>query len=510
MRVKLGTPSKNGENVAQVRLRYSGLVALASKIFSVFTGVIFTLTVTRRLSPSDFGIWALMGYVASYFTWPSSIANFWATRYTARNTINAPRTAITTNLAMSATAALFYLPFAIFIAYQTGADRRPFILFTLFIALSYVESTLESISNAKKPQIIGFAFFFFEMTKVVCALVLVAALRLGLLGTVLSLLLALVMQALTLLLRLWDIVHQGQFEWSLASRWIRHGWLAIYSSLPSVLGGLDRLIAVVLAGASIAVAYLGVAAAFSATIGFGTSLAIALYPRLLSGGDERDVETVLKMALMFIVPASFGIIWLSEPLLALFRPDYVAARIPLYLSVLGAFIGVIENIVNLSLMGIEKVDVTEKVTFRDFRKSALFILPTFNLGSLLFYLPMIAILSIIFRGDQLQLATAWSLLSLIAGTVVFGAKLVYSRKRIRFRLPIQDLSRYLTSSLIMILVISAVWRGGDYSDPILLLISRIAPTIIAGAVSYFVVLYLIDPGLRRIADETVKYLRFRK
>jgi len=508
--MRLETLSKNGESVTQVRLRYSGLVSLASKIFSVFTGVIFTLTVTRRLSTGDFGIWALIGYMASYFTWPSSIANFWATRYTARGIVDAPRTAMTTNLAISAIAALLYLPSGIFVAYQTGADRQPFILFSLFIALSYVESTLESIANAKKPQVIGFGFFFFEITKVVCGLVFVAALRLGLIGTVLSVLLALVMQTSIILLRLWDIVHQGQFQWGVASRWVRHGWLAVYNGLPSVLGGLDRLIVVVLAGASISVAYLGVVGSVTATIGFGTSLTIALYPRLLSGGDERDIAAVLRMVLMFIIPASFGIVWLSEPLLALFRPDYLTARVPLYISVFASFIGVMDGIVSLSLMGIEKVDIAERVSFKDFRKSALFTLPSLSLSSLVFYLPLVATLSTAFRGDQLQLAIAWSLLSLTVGAVVFAVKLIYSRKRIQLRFPIWDISKYVASSLFMTGVVSAVWRGMDYSDPILLLISRIAPTIIAGTVSYFTVLYLMDPELRRMADEIVKYLRLRR
>jgi O-antigen/teichoic acid export membrane protein len=500
---------ENGGIVGQIRLKYSGLVSLASKIFSVFTGVIFTLTVTRRLSTSEFGVWALMGYLASYFIWPSWIANFWATRYTARNVVNAPKTAIGTNTIVSAFAALLYLPLSAFVAGKMGADSIPFLLYGLFIVLSSIESALESVAYAKKPQIIGFSFLFFETIKVVCALILVALLRLALVGAALSIILALIAQTAVLTLRLADLVSHGEFELNLARRWVSHGWLAIYNNLPSVVSGLDRIIVVLLAGASISLAYLGVSGTLSAVVGFGSSLAVALYPRLLSGGSKEDIETVLRMVLMFIIPASLGIICLSEPLLALFRPEYTVAKLPLYILISASFLGVIENIINLSLMGIEKADIAEKISLRDFTKSSLFKLPSFNLASLLFYLPAVAVVSLSFQRDQLQLATMWSLLILAIQIPVLIAKLAYARTLIRPRIPLRDVMKFLVSGLFMVAVVSVLWRNGDYSNPIYLLASRLAPTIFIGMVSYFSFLFLLDAEFRKLAHQAIKDLRSR-
>lgn len=493
--------------MTQIKFAYAGFISFASKIFSVLTGLIFTLTVTRRLSTSDFGVWTLIGYLASYFTWPSWITRFWATRYTARNVVNAPKTAIMTNLMISTVIALAYLPLGAYIAHQTGADRTPFMLYGLFVFLSPIEDTLESVAQAKRPQAIGFAFVFYETTKVICGFLLVASLRLGLVGATLSVLLALTIQISSLLTRLFDLVFNGRFELGLARRWMRHGWLGVYNNLPGVLSGLDRFVIVTLAGASISIAYLGAVTTLSTAISYTSSLAIALYPRLLSGGGERDIDRAFRMVLMFLIPASLGIFWLSEPSLALFRQEYVVARLCLYFFVSASFLSVLENIVNTSLMGTEMADTSEKVSFKDFRNSRLFRLPTINLISLMFYLPAVVVLSLVYHQDQLWLANAWSLLILGTQIAVLAAKLVYARRSIQLKIPVFDTLKFVLSSLIMIFIVSIVWRGGDYSDPIFLLISGLTPTIVAGVASYFSTLYLIDREFRRVVTRIIKNLR---
>ena len=49
-----------------IRVTYSGLISFVVGIGSVFTGLIFTIIVTRRLTPDEFGEWGLIGALTGY------------------------------------------------------------------------------------------------------------------------------------------------------------------------------------------------------------------------------------------------------------------------------------------------------------------------------------------------------------------------------------------------------------------------------------------------------------
>ena len=53
-------------------------------LISVITGMIFTLIVTRRLSPEEFGTWGLVGGLITYVLISEPIISFLLTRQTAR------------------------------------------------------------------------------------------------------------------------------------------------------------------------------------------------------------------------------------------------------------------------------------------------------------------------------------------------------------------------------------------------------------------------------------------
>ena len=53
--------------MSNIRLTYSGLISFSLLLVSIITGLIFTVIVTRRLEPSDFGLWSLIGGIIAYF-----------------------------------------------------------------------------------------------------------------------------------------------------------------------------------------------------------------------------------------------------------------------------------------------------------------------------------------------------------------------------------------------------------------------------------------------------------
>ena len=68
-----------------IRVTYSGLIAFVVGIGSIFTGLLFVLIVTRRLSPEEFGSWAVIGSMISYFIISETIVSYWTARQIARN-----------------------------------------------------------------------------------------------------------------------------------------------------------------------------------------------------------------------------------------------------------------------------------------------------------------------------------------------------------------------------------------------------------------------------------------
>src|SRR3990167_2795739 len=70
--------------MSNIRVTYSGLLGFIIGMISVITGIVFTLIVTRRLSPEEFGVWALIGSVISYFLIVEPILSYWTTRQIAR------------------------------------------------------------------------------------------------------------------------------------------------------------------------------------------------------------------------------------------------------------------------------------------------------------------------------------------------------------------------------------------------------------------------------------------
>ena len=73
------------ELLSNIRVTYSGLIGFIVGISGVFTGLIFVLMITRRLSPEEFGTWTLIGSILTYFLISELIISFWTTRQIARD-----------------------------------------------------------------------------------------------------------------------------------------------------------------------------------------------------------------------------------------------------------------------------------------------------------------------------------------------------------------------------------------------------------------------------------------
>ncbi|MCP8313667.1 MAG: hypothetical protein H3Z53_04750, partial [archaeon] len=171
--------------MSNIRLRYAGLMAYGTRIMSIFTGLMFSIITTRRLTEADFGIWQLVGLIVSYVLFPASISNFWITRYTARGE-KVAKTGLIMNFTIAPIAAMAYILASIPIAQRIQSPLTYFLVAGIQVILFYAISTLESIAQGIRPEIQSYGFFVFEVAKVALAIWLVMESRMGVIGAILA------------------------------------------------------------------------------------------------------------------------------------------------------------------------------------------------------------------------------------------------------------------------------------------------------------------------------------
>ncbi|MEM3151704.1 MAG: hypothetical protein QXK15_03970, partial [Candidatus Bathyarchaeia archaeon] len=173
----------------KIRIKHSGLIVFSSKIFSVLTGLIFTVVVTRNLSVNDFGIWQYLSLILSYAVFPATLIPYWATRFYARGA-HVAKTTILSNMILSTPSFLIFLILAPLTSTVINVNLSLFHLISFQIFLVYLSTSLEALALAKQPHLIGYETISFEVTKIVLALLLFLTLNLKLENLIIIVILA--------------------------------------------------------------------------------------------------------------------------------------------------------------------------------------------------------------------------------------------------------------------------------------------------------------------------------
>jgi len=66
--------------LSEIRVTYSGLIGLVVGLASIITGLVFSLIITRRLTPDEYGTWSLIGSMVAYFIISEAVISFWTVR----------------------------------------------------------------------------------------------------------------------------------------------------------------------------------------------------------------------------------------------------------------------------------------------------------------------------------------------------------------------------------------------------------------------------------------------
>lgn len=484
-----------------VRLRYSGLILFASRLVSTLAGIIFALMIVRKLTPFEYGLWFFLGAFASYFIMPSNFLSYWMTRDVARG-LRASKTGLMANLTISIVALLFFILLSSPTAISVNAPEYLFLLYGLQIPVVYTIISLEAVADAVKPEVKGYGLSLSNFLKVVFCILLMLYSRLDLIGIIVAVLVASLVQALYLALVLREHLYGG-IDMSFLKKWFKVLWIPIYRLSPQIPFTLTFMVIAWIMGSTVPLAYLSAPTVIAGFVGFTAALAVGLYPRLLSGGSERDVEETLKLVLMFAIPMLFGITVLARPLLYVLRPEYEVAWLILIVLAVKELIKTMRIVLSYVLLGIERVECRESTTLKDYVKSFHFLVPTVTLIVNVFTLVFATVVFLIGLGygiHFIDLLLCYLLLRLVFLQIpmicYFWCK---AKEVLPFKLPSYNVFKYVIASLVMSLMLWWLYPNEIYcSNSILEAIPYLIYHVLLASLVYILVLIAIDNDSRKL------------
>jgi len=488
---------------SEIKLRYSGFIVFASKLLSVATGIAFVLMITRTVSEVEFGIWGNINDVFSYFILLAGVLPFWATRFVAREHFGSAKTGLVGNIFISIASASIYLALLplILSALQIGtAYTILYAIISIQILELYTVSVLEAVLLAKQPQTIGYGLLAYEVCKVTLGFILIIQLKLGLLGAIYSMISSHVIQII-FYMRLTAKELKESVNWTYLKEWLKASPINLYSIVGNRTAAFP-LIFLFIYG-ELARSYYGAAVTIASVVVYSTFLAYALYPRLLSESNTKDVSTSLKMVLMFAVPMTTGAMVLSDSYLTILGVVYREATPVLLLLAINALCSSLSQVFSTVVAGTEGLDAKAKIPFRELTKSRIFQIFTLPYIQSAITLPTTFFALFCIAKTQLEAATYLALISLIASLVMLLCNYIIARKCLTFNFPWKNVAKYLVASAVM-------------ATPLLVIPhpTRLSLTVgltALGGIIYFATLATIDQETREltksILNETKSKLR---
>jgi O-antigen/teichoic acid export membrane protein len=476
----------------EIRLRYSGFIIFATRILSVATGLLFQLMIARATTTLEYGIWFNINDVSTYFTLLVGVLPFWALRFVARGREGATKTGILANLLMAIIATIIYLLLLPTITSALDIDAEYFHLYMLSalqILEGYSLNALEAGLRAKIPHVIGYGLLIAEGCKVVLGYILIIVFQRPLLGAKLSLITAFALQTFYYLnLLKGDFTHR--VNWTYVREWLKGSIVNIYHIVGNQIMAFVFILLFTYGGEGARSNY-GAAGQIANVVTYASSLAFALYPKLLANRKPEDIPTSLKTVFMFAIPMTVGVIVLSDSYVIIIKDIYQDAWPILIVLAINAFLGTASNLFSAILFGVEQVDERARISFRRLVKSRLFIV--FSLP----YLQSAIILPTAFyaltanmQNESVQAAISISLIITFTDLVTCLIRYVITRQMVTFTLPWRNLGKYVFASLVM----ATVFYLLPHPTRILFTLGMTA----IGGIVYFTSLMVIDREARTL------------
>ena len=476
---------------------YAGLLSFLASLFSLGTGLIFSVMVARRLPVYEYGVWQYYTTVMAFIALPGAMVDFWMTRSLARG-----KGVLNTGLLMtgllSAISSLLLIAISILSGPAVSIGIEILLAFVLYLLLLYFSNALDSASVAIRPSLVGVGRLVLELVKVSLGVILVVWLRMGLLGALIAIDIALSSKCFVMYWGMRRATKEAP-SLSLGLTWLERWRIPALGVIPNLLGSADLLILTWLTSSAVPAAYLGIARTVSATIGFSGLLAVSLYPRLLGGEREKLVEKSVTTVSMFALPMAGGLMILASPVLYVFGPGYAPATLSLQLLSLVTLIGVFRDLSIAVLQGVERADMDKDVSAPELMKSNLTTPRYIEIlaQGVSIVISLVIVWYLTAQGAPYDLlVTMLSAISLITSVPLFLALVRLSRKAHPYIIPWAGIAKQVIATAAMMGAVLLFYPVRAISVNIAEVLVNLLPVVALGAVVYFVVLLAIDGETR--------------
>ena len=480
-------------------MTYSGLISFAIGFVSLFTGLIFTIIVTRQLTQEEFGTWSLIGGLITYVLVISPIISYWVTREIARNE-KSGRTAIFSSSIFSTFSLIAFIIIALFFSDYTGVDKNILLLASILVPLEFFRNILMGISHGFKPQIVEYGVLIFELTKIPLAILLVYQYDWGITGAIISVAISYLANIM-----LMTILCRGEFKGKIEKRilkkWIKLSWLPLYPNLKTTINNSDVVIFTIISGSVEGLVFWQVARALAAVVNHSQKISKAVYPKMLSGGKNEFFQENFVRVIYFASPLLLLPIVTAKPAIFIMNPNYVEAQIITLFLVPMILLRTIDNVLSKTLEGKENVDLNQNATFLNYIKSRLFYLPTLSILQRISYISLLAITLIILSDSStdLELVFYWTIIGFLAQiphTIYLG---MLVKKEIKPKIDLLAISKYMISSIIIYIPFYFFLEENlVYDSDVFTFTPKFLIYVIISLLAYVGLTYLIDKKTKKM------------
>ena len=491
------------------RLVRSGLILFSSRIISVFTGLAFTIMITRSVSEVEYGVWSnINSDIIAYFTLLSGMFPFWIMRFVARGHKDSAKTGFVANSLLGIISTLIYVLLIPFILPLIGISLNYlpiYILASAQIIEIYILSTFQSILRVTKIEALSYGLLLHETTKVLLGYWLIIYLKTGLQGAVLTLIFAFLIQIIVFLYFGRRKI-EGKINWTYIKEWTKGSTVNLYNVIGQRIVAFSLILLIVICGETIGLkarAYYGASFQIASVITNSTFLVFALYPRLLMLKKSEDITESFKLFFMFALPMTVGIIAFADSFLTILGKrviagelvDYSVATPILRLLAIYLFALSISQVLNTVVFGTEKFDLEARIPLKKLIHSKIFIVFTLTYVKALMILPALYFVLPFFSSDPILSAFYVAQLMLISEIILLIVRFLLARKMLTFTFPWRNILKYSFSSAIMALFLLLIKHPTK--------ISTTALYSLIGGIIYLTVLLVIDKEARELLRATI-------